>query len=387
MATTATQSLTTLGALALAAIAPRAAQDLGVSAALIGYQVGAVYFGAMISALYGGGLVRRLGATRTSQLALWLVAAGCMLSAVGTLGALAAGALVIGVGYGITNPPASHLLSRVPTARNMNLIFSIKQCGVPIGAMISGMMMPPLTLGFGWRPALVVCAALAILLSAALQRQCAQWDSDREPGAPVFAAPFAALALIWGNKVLRWLALASFLLSAVQLSLAGFLVTFLVTEGGFTLVAAGTMLAVTHAAGAAGRLAWGWFADRLGSGTKALMVNGAVGIAGALATAAIAPDWPLGPVVAAAALFGFSAIGWNGVFMAVIARQAPQSIGMATGGTLFITYAGIVVGPALFSEVHQRLGMSYGAGFALFTLLTAAAIGCLALARRNVNRI
>jgi predicted MFS family arabinose efflux permease len=92
-------------------------------------------------------------------------------------------------------------------------------------------------------------------------------------------------------------------------------------------------------------------------------------------------------MAAAAALFGFSAIGWNGVFMAVIARQAPQSIGMATGGTLSITYAGIVVGPAVFAQLHDRWAMSYGGGFSLLALLTALGIACLVLARRNVTRI
>ena len=384
--TTAAQSLGTLCALALAALAPQAAADLGVSPALIGYQVAGVYLGAMLSSLFGGGLVRRLGATRTSQLALWLGAAGCALSAAGGLPTLAAGALVIGAGYGMVNPPASHLLARLSIVRNMNLVFSIKQCGVPFGAMLSGLLLPPLALVAGWRVALFACAALAVALSLQQQRVRAAWDGDRDPSARVFSAPFASLFLIARHPVLRWLAPASFLLSAVQLSLSGFLVTYLVAEGSFDLVGAGKILAVAHAAGAAGRLAWGWLADRLRSGAKSLIANCVLGIAGALATAAIAPDWPAWLVAAAAALFGFTSIGWNGVFMAIIARQAPESIGAATGGTLFVTFAGVVVGPALFSQLHGRFDMSYSAGFASLGLLSAAAIVCLALARRYNRR-
>ncbi|HYD57533.1 MAG TPA: MFS transporter [Burkholderiales bacterium] len=387
VATTATQSLTTLGALALAAVAPRAANDLGVSAALIGYQVGAVYLGAMISALFGGGLVRRLGPTRTSQLALWLVAGGCVLSASGTVGTLAAGAIVMGWGYGITNPAASHLLARLPTAGSMNLIFSIKQCGVPIGAVIAGLVMPPLTVASGWRSALLACAVAIAAFSVYLQRHRRSWDEDRDASTPLLANPLGSLALMWNNRVLRWLALSSFLYSAVQLSLSGFLVTFLVADIGVDLVHAGTVLAAAHTAGAAGRLAWGWLADRLRSGTITLIANGCLGIVGALATAAIAPDWPIAGIVAVAAIFGFSAIGWNGVFMAVIARQAPRDIGAATGASLFITYAGIVVGPAAFGELHDRGGLSYAACFALLAILTAIGVACLALARRAVTRM
>ena len=384
LATTATQSLTTLGALALASVAPKAALDLDVSAALIGYQVGVVYLGAMVTAPIGGGMVRRLGATRTSQLALWLVAAGCLLSALGTLPTLAIGALVIGFGYGITNPAASHLLSRAPTARNMNLIFSIKQTGVPIGGVLAGILVPPLTLWLGWQAALVFCAVLLVALSAAMHPAQRAWDGDRDAAAAVFARPLASIALVWRNPILRWLAISSFVYSGVQLCLAGFLATYLVAEVGLDLVVAGTILAVTHSAGAAGRLAWGWLADRLRSGSAAMVALGLLGIAGALATAAVSAGWPLILVAAATALFGFCAMGWNGVFMAVIARQAPQAIGAATGGSLTITYAGIVVGPAAFGALHDHGGVSYGAAFALLGIGMALGAACVAQARRHI---
>jgi MFS family permease len=380
--TTATQALTTLAALALAAVAPKAAGELGVSPALIGYQVGVVYFGAMLAALVGGQVVRRFGATRTSQLALWMVAVGCALGALGTLASLAVGALIMGLGYGMTNPAASQLLSRAPTTGNMNLIFSIKQCGVPIGGVLAGILVPPLTVAFSWQTALVFCAVLLVVWGVALGLRRSAWDTDRQPGAPVFASPFASIALIWGNPTLRWLALASLIYSGVQLCLTGFLVTYLVTEVGLSLVLAGSLLAITHGFGAVGRLAWGWLADRLRSGSLALVINGGVSVAGALAVASIASGWPVWLMGAATALFGFCAMGWNGVFMAVIARQSPQNIGMATGGSLSITYAGIVVGPAAFAALHDR-GSSYGTGFAFLALVTLVGIACVLWARRE----
>ena len=75
-----------------------------MSPALIGYQVGLVYASAAITAVLGGGLVRRFGSVRTSQLSLALAAAGCALSAVGTFTLLVIGAIVIGLGYGATIP-------------------------------------------------------------------------------------------------------------------------------------------------------------------------------------------------------------------------------------------------------------------------------------------
>jgi MFS family permease len=386
-ATTATQVLTTLGALALAAVAPKAAAELGISPALIGYQVAIVYFGALIAALFGGGLVRRFGAARTSQCGLLLVAAGCVVSTAGSLAAIAIGAWVIGLGYGVTNPAASHLLTRAAIKRNMNLVFSLKQSGVPIGGVISGLLLPAVTLAYGWKAGLWTCALLAALLSVALVRAQRRWDVDRASDAPVFANPFASLVIVWQRPVLRWIAISSFAYSAVQLSFTGFLVTYLVAEAGLSLLAAGTILSITHAAGAIGRLVWGWIADRLRSGTAALIANGVLAIAGALATAAIGLSWPLWAIAVVTAVFGFCAIGWNGVFIAVIARQsAPHEVGMATGGTLVITYAGVMAGPSLFGALHAHASLSYGASFGLTALVTAAGVACVYQARRALRR-
>jgi MFS family permease len=384
-ATTGTQSITTLSALALSAVAPQAAVDLGTGAGLAGYQVSLVYTGAVITSLIGGGFVRRLGAGRVSQLALWLAAAGCLLSALGSLPALCLGALVIGLGYGCTNPAASHLLSRTRSGAHMNLIFSIKQCGVPIGGMLAGLLIPPVALALDWRAGLLLCALFGIALSVALQSARSSWDTDRIEIAPLFLSPLAGLRVVWGHPILRWLALCSFAYSIVQLCLTGLLVTYLVTEVGMHLVLAGTLLALAQAAGAVGRLSWGWLADRLQSGSKVLILNGTIAIFAAIATAFIQSDWPLGLTAAIVMLFGFCAVGWNGVFMAVIARQAPRdSIGLATGATLSITFAGVVIGPSGFALMHDELGISYSGGYLLMAFVTLLGAACMVVARRSI---
>lgn len=385
--TASTQALSTLGALALAAAAPRAATDLGVSGAMIGYQVALVFLAAALSALVAGGLVRRYGSVRTSQLSLWLVGAGCAISAMGSLALLVVGAVVIGSGYGMTNPAASMLLARVPS-RRMNLMFSIKQTGVPIGGVLSGVIVPPITQVAGWQAALAACAVSIALLGAIIGLVRRDWDSGRIPDAPLVASAFQSIGLVWRNPILRWLAGASFLYSGVQLSLTGFLVTYLVSDVGLGLVVAGSVLSTTHASGAAGRLVWGWLADRFRSGGGVLVANGIFAAASALLVAAIAPHWPLAAVFAASAAFGFCALGWNGVFIAAIARRAPPgTIGLATGGSLFVTYAGVIVTPPAFSAVHDQLGLTYGTAFALLSVVSVLGIGCVLMAWRARVRV
>ena len=381
--TTATQSLSTLGILVLAAIAPAAGKGLGVSPALIGYQVGIVFFGAMVSTSAAGGIVTRYGAVRSSQLTLWLIAAGCAISASGSVAGVVVGAIAMGFGYGIPNPAASQLLARIPSKRGMNLLYSIKQTGVPIGGVVSGVLAPPLAVAFGWQSALGACALLLTALGAWIGVVRKDWDTDRRPGSPIFSTAAHSFALVWRHEPLRWIAFTSFLYSAVQLSLTGFLATYLVSDARMSLVLAGTVLSITHASGAVGRLTWGWIADRLRSGGLALIATGLLATLGALVTAAIAPQWPTAAIIAASAFFGFCAVGWNGVYMALISRLSPPgSVSFAVGGSLVWTYAGVIVMPPTFAALHDRLGWSYGRGFALLSIVTLLGVACVVCARR-----
>ena len=98
----------------------------------------------------------------------------------------------------------------------------------------------------------------------------------------------------------------------------------------------------------------------------------------AAASIAIALGWPVAAVLAVCAAFGLSASGWNGLFVAEVARLAPPGpAGEATGGMLAIAYAGLVAGPALFSLLVAG-GFGYPAGYltvAAATLAGTAALG------------
>jgi hypothetical protein len=66
------------------------------------------------------------------------------------------------------------------------------------------------------------------------------------------------------------------------------------------------------------------------------------------------------------ALFGATAIGWNGVQLAEIARRSPSGrAGTVTGASGFITFAGVVVGPPSFALLAATTG-SYRIGFLAF---------------------
>ncbi|MBL8383022.1 MAG: MFS transporter, partial [Burkholderiales bacterium] len=164
--TTAIQALVALAALAVPVLAPAAASELGFATTLVGYFVGAMYIGASTSALTSGGLILRYGSVRVSQVCLLMCAAAMALITVLPLAWMPAAAILLGAGYGPITPASSHVLVRTTPPHMMALVFSIKQTGVPVGAALAGIIVPPLTLSFGWRSASLTVAALCVMVAA-----------------------------------------------------------------------------------------------------------------------------------------------------------------------------------------------------------------------------
>ena len=376
--TTAIQAMVSMALLTLPAMAPAVARALAVPSTLVGAYVALCYFAAMLSSLVGGTLVRRLGAIRVSQLGLGLCAVGLALCALPWLPAVALGALCIGAGYGPITPASSHLLALTTPAHRMSLVFSIKQTGVPAGGMLAGALVPGLSLWLGWQGTLLAVAGVCALCAALAQPLRAALDADRQPAQPLaLQALFKPIGMVLGHPSLRALAACSFLFSAVQVSTTAYMVTYLNESLGMTLLAAGAALSVSQLAGVVGRIAWGAVADRGLGPRNTLMLLAALMMAGSVLTALLQPQWPTLLIWAIVALLGASAIGWNGVYLATVARQAPPGqAGVATGGTLLFTFMGVVCGSPAFGALAGASG-SYRIAFAALALPAALALGLL----------
>lgn len=384
-AVTGVQTLVTLSALLPSAIAPTLAAELGVDTGVIGYQIAAVYGGAMATSMVSGSAVRRIGACRVSQVALALCAVGTALAMIPWLPALALASVLIGFGYGLTNPASSHLLERFAGNRNRNLIYSIKQTGVPLGGIAAGLMGPALTVGYGWPWAFAACSVLTLVALASLQGVRRRWDADRDRVSVLARSPLTDVRLVWSLPALRRLSIAAFFFSAVQLCLVSFLVALLVDDLGFGLVQAGAVLGAVQASGAAGRVFWGWVADRVDNGPAILLAMSMVTALAALATTLLGPTVRAAFVVGVVMVFGFTAIGWNGVYLAEVARISPRDrIGSATGGSLAFTFAGVLAGPSAFALASRMVG-NFTDTFALLAVVAAGGGLAVRFARRRNN--
>jgi predicted MFS family arabinose efflux permease len=378
-ATLAIQSMVAMALITLPVMAPQVAAALSVSPALLGVYVSATYIGATVASLMGGVAVTRWGAIRVSQWGLATTAFGLTLCATGWLPVMLPAALLVGLGYGPITPASSHLLARNTAPHRMSLVFSIKQTGVPAGFMLGGAIVPSLMLMTGWQASLVIVAVVCVLCAAVSQPLQACFDADRNPGQTVrLSSLMEPVRLVLAHRSLTIMAACSFLFCIVQMSLTTYLVTFLHTDMAYGLVAAGLVLSFSQMGGVTGRIVWGYAADRwLGAFRTLVMLAGLMAVC-ALATALFTPQVPRAGVIAVLVVFGASAIGWNGVYLAEVARLAPPGqASLATGGTLAFTFMGGMIGPSVFGGLSSLFG-AYRAGY-LALMAIAMTSGALLL--------
>ncbi|MBY0269433.1 MAG: MFS transporter [Burkholderiales bacterium] len=377
LVTMAVQIASAMGIAIFPVIAPQLAQMLGVDASWVGYQISILFGAAVLMSCFVGTVVLRWGACRAMQCSLWLCAAGMVAGLAGHLLLMPLAAIFVGASTALAASGASHLLFRFGPPQHRNLIFSIKQTGVPLGWATIALIAPALTVAFSWRVSLLAVLAYSAAGALLLERWRRDWDDDRNPRAAAQTNLLSGVVALWRYPTLRYLAMAGFFFSFVQLCLGSFTVNLLVQEAGYGLVAAGVMLSLVQVAGMAGRLVFGWFADRSGRAIAALLASSLMAGAGCIASLFISGSWP-GPALALFyVLFGMVAYGWNGVMHAQIARLSPPGmVSVATGGMMVWVFGGILVGPALFAATYRAIG-SYTTTFGV---LAAAALASAVLA-------
>ncbi len=373
-----------MSALVLPAVAPVVAREYGFDPALIGYQISMVSFGMMVTLALFGNTTRRYGAARTNQIGHTLIALGMLVLLTPWSVFLILGSLVIGLGYGMITPSASHLLMRYTAPQRRSTVFSIHQVGIPAGGMLAALMAPVITVYAGWRCAVIVSAVLIISVVMLMQRHRRTWDDDRDRGAAAITAnPLAGAVAIWGHPQLRLATIAGGCFSWIQFCIATFTVVACVTTLDMDLVLAGTVLTVVQVASAGGRVLIGWIVDRVRNTARVLAWNAALVMFAALAALAFSPSLPLPAVYVLFAVLGAASGCWPGALLAEVGRLAPPGrISLAISGSLVITNVGKFAGPIVFANIYV-LTHSYSVAFAALAVPAAVAVYCLLAAKRR----
>jgi predicted MFS family arabinose efflux permease len=387
LATMAMQTLATMAAYSIPALAPMVAADIGVDGGLIGYFVSVVYGVGIVSSLMAAGVIARYGAVRSSQLVLVCALALVVICAQGTAWSVAIGAFSLGIAYGLTAPVSTHLLVPRTPPGIINMVLSTRQIGVPLAGVLAATIMPPLAIAIGWKSALLLQAIPIVAMILLLEIPRRSWDRDRDRSAGSTAGVLArSFGLLKGNAALQRLTLASFVYSGAQLCFVAFMTVHVTSRTGLDLVTAGWTLATYQLVGVVTRPIFGWIADALVSARVVLSIQGFVMAAAAVLAGNFAPGWPTWAIFVVAGVAGATASGYTGLAYAEFARLGGERRTEATGLGSAAMFLGVMLLPSFGSVLVTSTG-SYLAAYGMIAVMATAAAIVLALPSRSSGAV
>lgn len=359
IAATAAQAAVSFVNFGLPSIGPQLRHEFGLGLPALGAILSAGFLGSAVSLVAAGVAVDRLG-SRTAM------AAGTALGAAGLVGAALAGSplplgaalVVFGAGSSVVTVAGAGALFRAYPSERRGWALGVRQMAVPLGGMIGAVLVPALE-ALGGASAVLFVAAAAVFLSGAAFAVVA--DSVRSPRQPrgfrsVMAAP----------GMQRLLVVAALYIVVLQAVLV-YTVPAARAAGLSALAAGATFFAIQATAGVA-RVVWGRIADGGGGARRArtLAEAGVVAAAGALLFT-VALHAGAAVALPAAVIFGFGALGWNGlVYVSAGERTPPELAGrsVAVAATVIFGLSALAT-PVLGALAHR-------AGWDAFWLTTAA---------------
>lgn len=301
-----------------------------------------------------GRLSDRIGGRGALQLTLGLsalVLAGIALSPVYLV--LVVAALAAGFAQATANPSTNKLIAAHVAGGARGTVTGIKQAGVQVGVFLGGSLLPLGALRIGWRPTLLIAAAvpvLGLLASRLIVPADARAPRDSAAsGAAASRSPF----------LLR-LALYGFLIGAGWSAVFTYLPDYAQSGLGWSPTTAGLLVSVAGLCGIVGRVGWSRVAERWWGAAVTLVILAALGFV-AVGVVLLALKVPALLWLGAAAL-GASSGSWNSVGMfAIIDRMPSATSGAASGVVMFGFLIGLAIGAPPFGWAIDRTG-SYVAG-------------------------
>ncbi len=363
-------------------LGPLILPDLGLSRAQLG-MVTTTFFlvGAAVSPA-AGRWCDRTGGRPTLVWTCLLGGSGiALVGAANGLPLLLLAGAVGGLGAALANPATNRLTLAGFPAGSRGLVVGLKQSGVQLGALVGGVVLPPLGLAMGWRTAAVLAGATGlVVLGLTSWLVPAGMDATRRT---------TSLPATERNPTITMLSAFAALMGFGIASVTTYLPVYAVEQVGVTVTRAGLATSLLAGLGICSRLSWGIAADRLGRPARALPILAAGATLGLflLAGAVWLGPWALW---LGAAVFGATALGWNGVAMLVaMTSVAPARVGWATGRVILAMFSGLVLSPIPFGSLADRTG-SYlfgwiGLGVACALAAVVAAVSASRAPQRELK--
>lgn len=354
--TLALQTVASLFQQGVGAIQPMIARSLHLDHQGVGLIVAALAAGSATFAAMAGIAVDYFG---ERAVLLWSgIAMGVTLCAAGAVPHLAwltVWLFFFGMAYGTSAPSGGRAILLWFT-RDRGFAMAIRQAGVPLGGVLGSLLLPAIALHWGYQAAIVTSGVICIVVTiVGVHNYHTPAEHAERERRPIVEVLRGMLAIVFTRRHI-YFNITCWTLVAAQYTALSFLAIALISEKHAPLTIAVTAMVVFQVGAVVGRLVWGTVSDRLFAGDRVgpMIVISVITCAALLWLARPAAE-PAVVSFAIAAVLGFSAAAWNGLWATAQAELGGHQLaGSSLGASLTVIQivGGIV--PPLFGAVVDR---------------------------------
>jgi MFS family permease len=361
-------------------LAPSIVHFFHVNKAQLGLAFTSIMLGSAVTVAAGGALVDRFGERRVTIVAGAAISV-CLLiaSLVPSYLWLVTWLLLMGIAYATVTPAGGRAILTW-FDRDRGFAMSVRQMGVPIGAVLGGLVMPAVAVRYDYQAALAVGGCMTLVLTSGAAFFYHDPEGHEYP-LTHFHQVLKGMQTIARDPRTIALTLTVAALSVVQQSMNGFLALTATTLGHTTIALAAAVFITAQSASIFGRLVWGWLSDVAFAGDRIIpiaLICVLVVCAGSGLALTSPANVPL--LFVCGIVLGFAGAGWNGLFAAAMAEiGGARFAGSAIGVGLTAVFTAGALGPWIFGSFADGFGL-VAAWFGI------AAVGVLALVPATMAR-
>lgn len=350
--TTVAQTAASLVTQGIPTLGPFFQKEFNMTRALVGTFVVLMNIGSSFTLAMAGKAVDRFGEKRVISLGGILLGLTVMaMICVNTLFFASILLFVLGFWYATATPGGSKAIMTWFSDRQRGMAMGIRQTGVPLGGMLAAIILPPLATGHGWRFALFIAGIVAILGAVACFFFYKEPPEQTRLKYHNISNSKVSTRQLLSDQSFLSVSILSIVLGASQSILISYLILYSMEVLNLPLATGSYLLVAAQVSGFGGRIIWGIISDNCfhGNRRKILMAISQVGAATIFVLAFLTSNSPLWFCGLLAAFSGFSAIGWNGIFITFVSELGGHdNAGSAVGLALTAAQVGYIFGPPLF---------------------------------------
>ncbi|MBO0959992.1 MFS transporter [Neobacillus sp. MM2021_6] len=344
------QTILSMATYTISVVTPFLKDDWHFTRSQIGALTSAIFLGALMSTLLVGWMTEKFKPKMITILSATLLGFTMLLFPYTGIFMLSFLVMVVaGISYGIYNPTSTLALVQWFESTKRGTAIAIKQTGVTLGAGLSAIFISFIISSTGKWQYGYLWNALLLLLSVSCFFLFYQDVPTKEQKKGNSGKQENWLTLVKNRNVLFG-SLASMILAGIQYTFAAHFVLYLTNENKLSFAVTAMAVFIAQISGSVGKICWGLMSDFVFIGKRKGVFLSICGLS-TLAIAGfglITPDISIIFLILLVIIFGFTGLGYAGIYMTFLAESIDSSlIGKALGiGNMFM-YIGILICPPL----------------------------------------